>query len=260
MGAQPVRRRNGVEVTGCYLFNRKDWPELATMDPVSLATSVFFQMWLVRAHPYNALAEGDVVYIGDTVTRKLHWEVRISALLTGFDYRSTQHALSGLRQAYGLYAADLNRYHHERSGYGWLLAWAPTVMRKLDVPTPKGFKFGQNGYRSFGAAERSALGLPTPKKGAPLASPPAWYDPAAARTGTTRMVPRYIPFPVREAVMARDGHRCVGCGATTNLHLDHIHPWSHGGPSTVDNLRVVCAASNLAKGAGAGKKPLVCAA
>lgn len=247
-------------MTGCYLFNRKDWPELAAMDPVSLATSVFFQMWRTRAHPYNALADGDVVYIGDTVSRKLHWEVRITALLSDFAYGTAKHALSGLRQAYGLYAADLNHYHHERSGHGWLLAWAPTVIRELHFATPAGFKFGQNGYRPFGADERAALNLPAPKKGAPLASPPAWYDPAAARTGTVRKVPRYIPLPVREAVMARDGHRCVGCEATTNLHLDHIHPWSHGGPSTVDNLRVVCAASNLAKGAGAAHHLLACAA
>jgi hypothetical protein len=56
-----------------------------------------------------------------------------------------------------------------------------------------------------------------------------------------------IPAPVRREVWKRDGGKCRWvlesgemCGATRNLELDHIHPRSLGGPSTADNLRVVC--------------------
>lgn len=58
-----------------------------------------------------------------------------------------------------------------------------------------------------------------------------------------------IPAAVRQAVFSRDQHRCVRCGATDFLHLDHIRPWSAGGEHTVENLQVLCRDCNLAKGA-----------
>jgi hypothetical protein len=58
-----------------------------------------------------------------------------------------------------------------------------------------------------------------------------------------------IPSHVREFVFARDRHRCVGCGSNDDLTLDHIHPWSKGGPDTTDNLQVLCRPCNSSKGA-----------
>ena len=58
-----------------------------------------------------------------------------------------------------------------------------------------------------------------------------------------------IPPEVRLAVYARDGHRCVECDAAEDLTLDHIIPWSKGGPDTEDNLRVLCRSCNSRKGA-----------
>jgi 5-methylcytosine-specific restriction endonuclease McrA len=61
----------------------------------------------------------------------------------------------------------------------------------------------------------------------------------------------HIPAHVRREVWKRDGGRCQYplasggiCGATRHLELDHIHPESLGGPSTADNLRVVCRPHN----------------
>lgn len=59
----------------------------------------------------------------------------------------------------------------------------------------------------------------------------------------------YIPLTIRTAVFERDGSRCVSCGTTEDLTLDHIYPWSLGGPDTVDNLRVLCRPCNSIKGA-----------
>jgi 5-methylcytosine-specific restriction endonuclease McrA/predicted component of type VI protein secretion system len=63
--------------------------------------------------------------------------------------------------------------------------------------------------------------------------------------------PRHIPLPMRDAVFARDDSRCtfVGpdgerCGATHHLHIDHVVPFGRGGPHTIENLRVLCAAHN----------------
>jgi hypothetical protein len=58
-----------------------------------------------------------------------------------------------------------------------------------------------------------------------------------------------IPRDVRARVFARDGNACVECGATADLSLDHIHPWSLGGPDVVPNLRVLCRPCNSRKGA-----------
>jgi 5-methylcytosine-specific restriction endonuclease McrA len=42
--------------------------------------------------------------------------------------------------------------------------------------------------------------------------------------------------------------KCVKCGATTNLHLDHIIPHSKGGTSiTAANIQILCAKHNLEK-------------
>lgn len=59
---------------------------------------------------------------------------------------------------------------------------------------------------------------------------------------------RVIPKAVKLAVWQRDGGKCATCGATLNLHFDHIIPWSKGGSSTeVTNIQLLCAAHNLSK-------------
>lgn len=233
-------------VTRMFLFNRNDW-DFGIEEPVELAYAVFFQMWGTRQHPYGVIDEGDVVFIGNATSRTVAWEVRVDKLLR-FPYRSIRHALSGLRSAYGLYADQLNDYHRSRAGHGFLLAWAPTPTRRLDVELPNGQAFGRNGYRELISEDLEGIGLPKPRRQRPLARPPDWYDPSAATTGLRIDNTRYIPASVRHEVAIRDKGRCVGCGSTEDLHYDHIKPFSIGGESTAENLRLLCSLSNLAKG------------
>lgn len=58
-----------------------------------------------------------------------------------------------------------------------------------------------------------------------------------------------IPQALREAVYGRDDHRCLRCGTSERLSLDHIVPWSRGGPDTIDNLQTLCTPCNSRKGA-----------
>jgi hypothetical protein len=59
---------------------------------------------------------------------------------------------------------------------------------------------------------------------------------------------RLIPTPVKLEVWQRDGGKCVRCGATEDLHFDHIIPWSKGGSSsTADNIQLLCGKHNLEK-------------
>ena len=60
---------------------------------------------------------------------------------------------------------------------------------------------------------------------------------------------RSIPRAIKIAVWQRDGGKCVICGETNKLHFDHIVPISKGGTSdTADNIQLLCAHHNLAKG------------
>ncbi|WP_431781758.1 HNH endonuclease [Streptomyces chumphonensis] len=68
----------------------------------------------------------------------------------------------------------------------------------------------------------------------------------ALRNGKVHRAP--IPAEVRADVYERDDHACTHCKATNDLTLDHIHPWSLGGPDTADNLQTLCRPCNSSKG------------
>lgn len=51
----------------------------------------------------------------------------------------------------------------------------------------------------------------------------------------------------REAVYARDGHRCVYCLSTENLCLDHLVPIVRGGDHDITNLVTACKRHNSGK-------------
>lgn len=61
-----------------------------------------------------------------------------------------------------------------------------------------------------------------------------------------------VPAHVRRAVFGRAGGRCEWrldsgevCGCTTRVELDHVVPRARGGPSTIENLRVLCRPHNV---------------
>lgn len=59
---------------------------------------------------------------------------------------------------------------------------------------------------------------------------------------------RFIPTAVKLEVWKRDKGQCVQCGNSTNLHYDHIIPFSKGGSSlTAANIQLLCAKHNLSK-------------
>lgn len=49
---------------------------------------------------------------------------------------------------------------------------------------------------------------------------------------------------VRWLVWQRDGGRCKFCGRNDWTELDHVVPWSAGGPDDSTNLRVLCRGCN----------------
>lgn len=59
---------------------------------------------------------------------------------------------------------------------------------------------------------------------------------------------RVIPTHIKLEVWKRDGGQCVQCGATDELHFDHVVPFSKGGTSLVaENVQLLCARHNIEK-------------
>ncbi len=112
------------------------------------------------------------------------------------------------------------------------------------------------------AAPVTATPTPTPAA-TPTATPTSTPTPTPTPTEPPphrRDGPRpAIPAAVRRAVWERDGQHCTWpldgggcCGSTHRLELDHIIPWAEWGPSTVENLRVVCGTTPWRRGRRSG--------
>ena len=80
----------------------------------------------------------------------------------------------------------------------------------------------------------------------------AWYewhwarqiDPEGGRNG--------LSAETRAAVIRRDGYVCQICRdlvKTWDVHIDHIIPYSLGGPDSLSNLRVTHSRCNMRRGA-----------
>jgi hypothetical protein len=52
-----------------------------------------------------------------------------------------------------------------------------------------------------------------------------------------------------QALYERDDHKCVVCGTSEDLSLDHIFPKSRGGSHEPENLQTMCRPCNASKGA-----------
>lgn len=51
----------------------------------------------------------------------------------------------------------------------------------------------------------------------------------------------------RETVTLRDGNRCIYCGSSKNLCLDHILPILSGGDDSIENIGLACKECNSGK-------------
>lgn len=64
---------------------------------------------------------------------------------------------------------------------------------------------------------------------------------------------RAISWRLRFLVMRRDDFKCCGCGRSPAmqpglvLHVDHVHPWSRGGETVIENLQTLCEQCNIGK-------------
>ncbi len=237
-----------------YLFHRSRRCPTPDTPPELLADDVFFHQWTTRQHPFNEIESGDRLWWADKESREIRWELRAVEVLKQ-QYSSPMEALSFLRRAYGLVPDQLNDYFASAPSDGWLLAFAVEVMQPVvGVTLPPGERLARNGLRTVTPELRTQLervGLPT-SAAQPLTRPAGAVN---AQAITSIFVPnptRHIPSWVKAEVWERSGGLCQECDKTVDrgeIHFDHFVPFSRGGPSTVENLRVLCAPCNLSKGA-----------
>ena len=57
---------------------------------------------------------------------------------------------------------------------------------------------------------------------------------------------RYLSAALKRAVWERDHGKCTRCSSIQSLHCDHVVPFALGGPTRLDNLRLLCHACNAA--------------
>jgi 5-methylcytosine-specific restriction endonuclease McrA len=50
-------------------------------------------------------------------------------------------------------------------------------------------------------------------------------------------------------VWTRDAGKCTVCGSMDDLEFDHVLPFSKGGSSPTENLRILCQKCNRQRGA-----------
>ena len=80
-----------------------------------------------------------------------------------------------------------------------------------------------------------------------------WFDPLVVGYPVKRLIGEKEPLPGtknkrrRLKIFRRDGNKCLKCGTTNNLTLDHIKPKAHGGTSRKSNLQTLCFKCNNKK-------------
>ena len=75
---------------------------------------------------------------------------------------------------------------------------------------------------------------------------------ALPKEEAVRPHPRHPSPKLRWQVFVRDNFRCRYCGRSqksdgVKMDVDHIKPWIQGGPTTLDNLQLLCEECNLGK-------------
>jgi len=237
-----------------FLFHRRDYCPTIDTPAEWVAESVFFNQWTTRQSPWAEFEDGTRLWWVDQPTREIRWEIRAAHVIKQ-PFRSRREAGDLIRRCFGLIPTDLSDYYAQAADSGWLLAFGIEVMQPVDgVVLPRGEVLGRNGFRRISGELADALataGLPE-SASEPIASPPGWFNSHAITSVFVPNRTRQIPESIRRAVHDRDGGACVRCGdgpPTAELHVDHIYPWSKGGPNELGNLQLLCRRCNLSKGA-----------
>lgn len=123
--------------------------------------------------------------------------------------------------------------------WGLRQPWAVTVRRSTAIPTPDHLtdELIATGYW-LSSGRRLVLA-----DSGELLAYWQWFDAEQRRRGGVRR----ITSRRRQRILARDGNRCVLCGSSSSLVIDHVTPVAEGGGKEDANLRTLCHGCNAAR-------------
>ena len=236
------------------------WPDVQAAGPWAVGTYVALGIWansygyeeelprlLLRAYGSARVAAQQLVRVGLwTETAGGYKPVTLTQLQARRGYRGTTMLVSRL------VPTSPTGIHAGIAAFGaWSLAasWSLTTLDPGFIPREAVKRLGITNYvpalclRDFRGSslwERVPGGYWMPQGDHPLET--RWTVPP-------NDVRAEIAPDLRRIVYSRDGYKCMRCGCTDDLALDHIYPWSLGGPDTTDNLQTLCRSCNSAKSA-----------
>ncbi|WP_292295051.1 HNH endonuclease signature motif containing protein [Marivita sp.] len=181
---------------------------------------------------------------GEYVTKKLDpempckpcWELKYCPygyLVEYSPFPTEDYAVSGRRALYEEAMAALRSGELESEDDVWgemerVLHLNPAIWEEIE-----GFAAEDVGCRVFGHV-----------------CPVFIHASGATETKGSRSQGRHIPREVMLKVVRRDAHVCQKCHKYVpddEIEFDHVIPYSKGGPSTVENLRLLCRSCNRKK-------------
>ncbi len=188
-------------------------------------------------------------------------QFQVSSELTVGPYlREFGSWLNALKEA-GLEPAEMGkRYSDEECFENLLTVWAyyGRAPKHKEMSLPPSV-VGPKGYVGRWGTWTKALYAFVERVETDPDEQPSGEEPKKESIPDSEVVPkcdkRDISLSLRYKVLVRDKFRCKICGRSPAtdigiiLHVDHIYPWSKGGPTSIENLRTLCNKCNLGKGA-----------
>jgi hypothetical protein len=154
--------------------------------------------------------------------------------------------------AAGLEVTHESEYTDERLFANILSLWQHLGRqpRRAELASPPS-EISQSPYnRRFGSWTRALEGF---VEWANAADVPPTPSASNSSPNAKRRTSRDPSLRLRFRVLLRDNFTCCGCGRSpatslgTDLHIDHIIPWSKGGETEIENLRTLCSKCNIGK-------------
>jgi hypothetical protein len=121
-----------------FITSRSDQMNIP-QDKQGMEKNNWFNMWKRKNFPYNELVVGDILYWFNTKSQKLVWKTKVVEVNRSI-YLDKKDIFSQFNDSMD------TRYYEKRPDTGYLLHYKVHIIKKLNIPKPKGLKFPQLGW------------------------------------------------------------------------------------------------------------------
>lgn len=152
------------------------------------------------------------------------------------------------KKAFNLYEFSTRRRMPKATWEGWAATQKTIPVRFMTTPEPRYYWWFEDKvyWESEDLTPHDLLALVRERQRRKQ-NQLEWARASLAAGGTPPGRRGPLPLELRRAVFARDGGKCRVCGSTFDIQYDHIIPVSRGGPTTLENLQLLCGDCNRHK-------------